>query len=138
MARLPTDRYLLQCIFDVYAADFPGPKDAGGTGLNDPFVPIDIHAIAKRVDMSPELVFGRLYFHLDHKYRYKHESGAITSLFQLQVGDKRHAVQFPYLASILAEKNQEFRRFAFSLGLSAVALGVSISSLIVSLAKAAQ
>ncbi len=135
---LLTDRYLLQCIYDMYLPDYPGPKDERGAGINDPYVPINIRAVAERVGMSPELVFGRLYFHLDHKYRYKHESGATTSLFQLQVGGKKHAVQFPYLAAVLAEKNQEFRRYALTLALSATALGVSLVSLAVSIAKAAQ
>ncbi len=138
MIKLPTDRFLLQCIFDMYARDYPGPKDERGAGVNDPYVPIDVHAVAKKVGMPPELVFGRLYFHLDQKYRYKHEGGATTALFQLKVGDKRHAVQFPYLAAILAEKNLEFRRYTLTLGLSTLALGVSVASLVVSFAKAAQ
>lgn len=137
MIKLPTDRYLLQCIFDMYVADYPGPKNARGVGLNDPYVPIDIPAVAMRVGMSQELVFGRLYFHLDQKHRFKHEGGATTSLFHLKVGEKRHAVQFPYLAAVLAEKNQEFRRYTLTLVLSAVALGVSIASLIVNLSKSA-
>ena len=122
----------------MYASDYPGPLDERGGGQNDPYVPIDINAVARRAGMSPELAFGRLYFHLDQKYRYKHEGGATTSLFQLHVGSKRHAVQFPYLASILAEKNQEFRRFSLSLALSAIALRLSFASLFLSIAKSAQ
>ena len=133
--RLPTDRYLLQCIYDMYQADYPGPKAAAGPGANDPYVPINVHAVAAKVGMSPELVFGRLYFHLDQKYRYKHDNGVTVSLFTLKVEEKRHAVQFPYLASILAAQNQEFRRFAVGLTMSSVALGVSLVSLLVSILK---
>jgi hypothetical protein len=133
--KLPTDRYLLQCIYDMYKADYPGPKDAAGRGLNDPYVPIDVRAVAAKVGMSPELVFGRLYFHLDQKYRYKQDNEVNVSLFSLKVGEKRHAVQFPYLASILASQNQEFRRFALGLGISCFALGVSVVSLLVSILK---
>ena len=132
---LPTDRYVLQCIFDMYKDQYPGKKGADGKGENDPYIAIDVRAVAEKIQCAPELLFGRLYYHLDQKHRYKQEDGTIVPLFYLQLGDKRHAVHFPYLASILAGQNQEFRRYALALGMSAAALGVSITSLVVSLAK---
>jgi hypothetical protein len=135
MTKLWTDRYVLQCIFDMYGSSYPGAKTASGSRENDPYVSIDIAAIARKLDCNPELLFGRLYYHLDRKYRYKQEDGALVALFHIQVGDKRHAVQFPYLASILAGLNQEFRRQWVPLGVSLFSLGVSLTSLIVSILK---
>jgi hypothetical protein len=135
MNTLPTDRFLLQCIFEMYKDSYPGRKGADGKGENDPYIAVDIPAIARKLDCTPELLFGRLYYHLDQKYRYKQENGSVVALFYLQVGEKRHAVHFPYLASILAGQNQEFRRYALALGMSAAALAVSITSLVVSLSK---
>ncbi len=133
MNKLPTDRYVLQCIFDMYQSSYPGQRTAGGRGENDPYISIDIPAIANKLACSPELLFGRLYYHLDQKYRYKQEGGDLVPLFYLQVSDKRHAVQFPYLASILAGLNQDFRRQAIAFGVSFISLGVSLASLAISI-----
>src|SRR5437667_302468 len=129
MNKLPTDRYVLKCIFDMYESSYPGPRTASGRGENDPYVAIDLQAVAEMLDCNAELLFGRLYYHLDQKYRYKQDDGVVVSLFQLKIDEKRHAVQFPYLASILAGFNQEFYRHALSLGISCAALGISVTSL---------
>jgi hypothetical protein len=132
---LPTDRYILQCIYDMYAAEYPGDMGANGKRVNEPYVPIDIRSVAKRVGMSPELLFGRLYYHLDQKHRYTQDNGALVSLFTIKVGDKRHAVQFPYLASILASQNQEFRRFLLGPSIAVFATGISLASLFIAVSK---
>jgi hypothetical protein len=133
MSMLPTDRHVLESIYKMYESSYPGPRSASGRGENDPYVEIDLQAVAKKLECNTELLFGRLYYHLDQKYRYKQDNGATVSLFQLQIGGKHHAVQFPYLASILAGFNQEFRRFVISLGVSFAALGISVASLLVSI-----
>jgi hypothetical protein len=102
MSVLPSDRAVLQCIYDIYKDSYPGPKSAAGKPENDPYIAIDVHAVAKKLECSPELLFGRLYYHLDKKHRYKQDDGSLVPLFYLKVGEKRHAVNFPYLASVLA------------------------------------
>jgi len=133
--KLPTDRYILECIFQMYERDYPGPTSISGRGENNPYVPVDLYAVAKEVGCSPELLFGRLYFHLNQKHRYKQENRTDISLFELNVENKGHSVQFPYLASILAGLNQEFRRQLITYGVSFTALGISIASLAVSILK---
>jgi hypothetical protein len=112
--KLPTDRRVLECIFEMYEASYLGASRA-----NDPYVAIDVGAVAKELECSPELLFGRLYYHLDQKYRYRQDNGSVVSLFQIQIGGKRHAVQFPYLSAILAGLNLEQRRILISIGMSA-------------------
>jgi hypothetical protein len=133
--KLPTDRFVLECIFEMYESSYPGPRLSSGAGENDPYVAIDIQAVAKKLGCDPELLFGRLYYHLDQKYRYKQDGGAIVALFHLRVGEKLHAIQFPYLASILAGLNQDFRRQAIAFAVSFAALGMSIASLIFSVLR---
>ena len=136
MNELPTDRRVLECIFEMYESSYPGTKSVPGrSGENDPYVAIDVPAIAARLGCSPELLFGRLYYYLDQKHRYKQDNGSIVPLFHLEVGGKRHAVQFPYLASILASFNQEHNRFLISLVVSILALVLSVASLVVSIVK---
>ena len=130
--KLPTDRRVLECIYQMYESSYPGTNRE-----NDPYVAIDVKAVARELGCSPDLLFGRLYYHLDAKHRYKQDNGELVSLFQIQIGGKRYAVQFPYLASILAGLNLEQRRLLISVGMSAAALAISIASLAVSLFKLA-
>ena len=135
MNKLPTDRKVLQCIYDMYESSYPGAKVGAGGGENDPYIAIDVPAVAARLKCKPELLFGRLYYDLDFKHRYKQEGGALVPLFYLKVGEKRHAVHFPYLAGILAGHNQEHRKQLWSLGISVVALVLSVGSLAVNFFK---
>jgi hypothetical protein len=119
--RLHTDREILRCIYDTYVEQYP---DAG-----DPHVSIDVRAIAQKLGCRPELLFGRLYHDLRHRYRFIDEVHKLqTSLFEMTVGDKSHAVHFPVLVAVLAEKESEHRRARWSLGISVIALIVAIAS----------
>jgi len=129
MKKLPTDRKVLRCIYEMYEAEYPGPAGADGRGSNDPYVPVDVKAVAARLNCSPELVFGRLYYHLDAKHRYKQDSGALVSLFHLNFKDRGHSVHFPYLASILAGFEEEHQKLFWSMVFSISALAVSVISL---------
>lgn len=130
MSALSTDRHILRCIYDLYESSYPG-KDLGEIrGRNDPYLPIEISTVASRLGCTPEMLFGRLYYHLDAKYRYKQDNEAQVNLFSILVGSKRHCVNFPYLAAVLAEKDAEHRRQLWSLGLSIAALILSVASIV--------
>ena len=81
MSKLPTDRQVLRCIYEMYDAAYPGVPPGEVRGENDPYLSIDVYAVAKLLDCKPELLFGRLYYYLDAKHRYKQENGALVSLF---------------------------------------------------------
>jgi hypothetical protein len=132
MSRLPTDREVLRCIFEMYEPAYPGEKN-GRKGVNDPYVPIDLPTVAAKLDTKPELLFGRLYFHLDAKHRYQQGSGAWVNLFLLNFEDKGHSVHFPYLAAILAGHDQEYRKQFWSMAFSTLALVLSVASLVTNL-----
>ncbi len=135
MKRLPTDRQILKCIFEMYESEYPGIPVGSTRGENDPHLPIDVRAVAKRLGCNAELLFGRLYYHLDHRYRYKQDSGSLVPLFSLQAGTKRHTINFPYLVAVLAEHQQEYRNRLWSLGISIVAIVLSVASLAVNFYK---
>lgn len=131
-AALPTERQVLRCVYDTYEASYPGE----GTGVSSTFIPIDIKAVAGQLGCKPELLFGYLYFHLDHKYRYPTGENSHVCLFAPQAGELRHAVNFPYLAAILAAQDQEHSKFAWSLGVSLVALALSVGAIVAQLVTA--
>jgi hypothetical protein len=132
MNKLPTDREILKCIYTMYESSYPGVP----VGANDPHLQIDISAVAKRLKCKSELLFGLLYYHLDAKHRYKKDSGANVGLFELNVGNKHHAVNFPYLAAILANHNLDHRRQLWSVGLSLLALALSAGAIVAQIATA--
>ena len=129
MSKLPTDRQVLRCIFEMYESSYPGKASDQGAGENDPYLAIEIAEVAKRLDCKQELLFGRLYYYLDAKHRYKQENGAIVSLFHLNLQGKRHCVHFPFLASILAGHEEEHKRHSWSLAISIVALVLSVGAI---------
>jgi hypothetical protein len=127
---LPTDREILRCIFEMYEPAYPGKEPGEARGKNDPYLPIKVPEVASRLGCSPEMLFGRLYYHLDAKYRYTQDNDAYVHLFSLKVGAERHCVNFPYLAAVLAEKDEEHKRQLWSLRVAIVALVLSVASII--------
>ena len=130
MKSLPTDLKILKCIFEMYEPDYPGKENGEVRGKNDPYLPIDVSKVASRLGCSPEMLFGRLYYHLDAKHRYSQDDGAKVHLFSLRVGSIMHCVNFPYLAAVLAEGNAEHKRQLWSLAVSITALVLSIASIV--------
>jgi hypothetical protein len=115
----------------MYESSYPGAPMAAGSGENDPFMPIEISAIANKLKYKPELLFGRLYYFLDAKHRYKQENGAHVSLFLLNCKGLGHCVHFPYLVSILAGHEEEHRKQSWSLAISVVALVLSLAAIFI-------
>ena len=136
MNKLPTDREVLKCIYAMYESSYPDVPAGEARGANDPHLQIDISAVAKRLKCKPELLFGLLYYHLYAKHRYKKDSGANVGLFELNVGNKHHAVNFPYLAAILANHNLDHRRQLWTVGLSLLALALSAGVIVAQIVTA--
>jgi hypothetical protein len=135
MSNLPTDHEILSCIYEMYRTSYPGKPAGSERGENDPYMPVNLRQVAARLSCNPELLFGRLYYHLDAKHRYKQDNGALVSLFYLNFQGKGHSVHFPFLAAIVAGMNQEHRKTFWSLAFSALALVVSVASLVTTVLK---
>ena len=130
-AKIPSERQILRCIYQMYMPQYP--FEAGPDHLGEVMVPIDVPAVAERLGMNKYLLFGYLTTHLDHKWRYKNGNNSYVSLFEPNVGNLRHAINFPYLAAILADHDNEHSKFAWSLGVSLVALALSVGAIIAQL-----
>lgn len=128
--KIPTEREVLRCIYELYESSYPGNKP----GENDPYIAIDVNVVAEKLKSKPELIFGYLYYHMDAKHRYKLENVS-THLFTLAAGEKRHAVNFPYLAAILANHDLEHRRQLCSIALSIFALILSAGAVVAQMAS---
>jgi hypothetical protein len=132
MKRPPTDREILKKIHKRYYKVF-GNFDRDSTNperASKIYVPIACEVIAQDLGVDPDIIFGRLYYHLDKKYGYTQTDGAQVHLFAFAVGKDRHAVNFPLLSAVLAELEQTWIRFTVPLIISLFALLISVLSLI--------
>ena len=121
--KLHTDRAILRCIFDMYASEYPAK--------GDPWLPIDVAAVARKLGCSHELLGGRLLHDLSHRFRYREEFGTKrvhTPLFEKNVGSLRDCVNFPYVAAMLAGMDAEYKRNSLTWLLSVVAIVISLAS----------
>src|SRR6185437_6646058 len=74
---IPTERELLRCIYNMYESSFP----VEGPSIGKVMVEIDIEAIAKKLGCDKHILFGYLFYHLDHKYRYSTGENSSVHLF---------------------------------------------------------
>lgn len=131
MRRPPTDLKILRLIHKRYLAAF-GNFDASALEPDRSskiYVPIDCAEVAKSLKVDPDIVFGRLYYHLDKKYGYTNSDGSRVHLFAFAIGTDRHAVNFPLLSAVLAELEESAFRFNAPFVLSAAAILLSILAL---------
>jgi hypothetical protein len=127
----PSDLHILSAIYHRYVEAFTDTAEKSTESLFKVYHPIDVRAVAKELGMNRHILFGRLYYHLDAKYRYKDDNDVWTHLFAMKVGDQRHCIHIPYLSAIVSEREREWRRYAVSLAVSAIAIVISLISLFV-------
>ncbi len=115
MKPIPTDLELLNAIYYRYYETFARYSDDESSRSSKIFVPIDIDQIANSMKIDSDIIFGRLYYHLEEKYGYKQEgSGSTVHFFAMAVGKDHHCINFPYAASVLADLRNENRKFQIS------------------------
>ncbi len=135
MTKLSTDREILDCIYEMYAADFHAnqqkPNDEVGNRI---YLPIDVRAVASKLGDDPHVLFGRLYYHLAHKYGYKKDEVTRVDLFTFKIGDQLHCINYPYLAAILSDHKSQHSENVKTFWLSIAALIVSVLSALATVA----
>jgi hypothetical protein len=109
-------------------------------GLPAPiFLQIDIQQIATNLGVPEQMVFGRLYYHLDPRYAQEPDPSAgrtaRKSFFEIRVGDLVNAINFPLLEAVLAGLWQERRRDLWVTGIALVSIAISLAALFVSIAR---
>ncbi len=123
--KTPTDLEILNAIYERYYDAFVADVAARSAKI---LVPIDSAAIAAKLGVDPDIVFGRLHYDLQRRYGYKNNDGSEVVFFTLAAGTDKHCVNFPFLASVLAQLREEHYKHR----LNVLALVVSIVSLAVS------
>lgn len=125
----PSDLKILNVIYKLYYEEFKNfaqESDVQNGRVSKIHVPIDCKMIARELGVDSDIVFGRLYYHLEQKYGYKRDDDNKVAFFSLGVGPDRHCVNFPLLASVLAGLQEESSKFKWATVLSFIAVLISI------------
>lgn len=133
MKKPPTDLEILEDIYKCYYSTFISFSREKPNRSTKVYVPIDIEAIAKRFKVDPDIIFGRLYYHLESKYGFAKSDDSKVHFFALQAGSDKHSVQFPLLAAVIASLREERNKHLLATWLSIAAIIISLGSLVVSL-----
>lgn len=130
MARaIPTDQALLAKIYERNLATFSAHTEDNKIRQTKIWVPIDIQALGKTFRCDPELIFGRLYYHFNGKFGSTSGDGDEVRFFHMRLGSDKHVVNFPLLASVLADLQDDHKRFKVSTRLASLSLVVSSISI---------
>jgi hypothetical protein len=133
MKKLPTDLKILKAIYEKYYEEFANYSKGKIERATKILVPIDIKAISSEMDVDPDIIFGRLYYHMNTKYRHKQDDGSLVEFFALKAKDDIHCVNFPYLASILADLDDKDTKYTNTLIASAISIFIALASFFMSL-----
>ena len=133
MARIPTDLQILNEIFNRYYEAFDAYDEDESIRSSKVHVPIDIYEIGKRFGVDEDIIFGRLYYDMDQRYGYTQRDDVRVPFFSMRSGGDRHCVNFPYMASVLANLRDQHNKYRLATGMSilslvmaSVSFGVSI------------
>lgn len=139
--RLPTDMQILRVIYDHYYNEYAAFGTTESPRATKILVPIDIDLIARKLKVDNDIVFGRLYYHLEQKYGYWKDEDKRTKVvfFSKRIANSgkanQHVINFPLLASVLADMQYQYRQYQVATIVSVVSLAVAIVSIAVSLFK---
>jgi hypothetical protein len=132
MSRTPTDLQILNTIHDRYYDEYVRFDEDSPSRSSKIFVPIDIEGIARELDVDPDIVFGRLYYHLEKRYGYEVEENVRLHFFTPRLGKDRNAIHFPYLSSVLSDLRSQNRKYVVATSMAGVALLISVVSFCIS------
>ena len=123
----PSDRKILSTIYDTYYKQFETFALGAENGrTSKTLMPIDCKMIAQKLKVDGDIVFGRLYYHLQEKYGYTRQDSSKVAFFTLMAGGDRHCINFPLMASVLAGLEEERSKFQLATWLSTFAIVISI------------
>ena len=123
-----TDLKILQTIYTKYYSEFKNMK----TNKTKFYIPIDCKEIAKELNIDGDIIFGRLYYHMDKKYSYTQDDGSKVHFFTMNIENNKKHINFLLLDAVLADMKESRNRYLYPFGISIIALVMSFFSIVVS------
>jgi len=136
MKRPPTDLEILEEIYRRYYEVFSEYSKDSPSRDTKVYVPIDIRAIADHFGVDGDIVHGRLYYYLDHKYSIVRGDGSKVPFFRFvenTTPQSRDQVQFPVLASAIASLRESRNQFLWATALAGASFLIALLAFIVSI-----
>lgn len=131
MKKVPTDLQILNAIYNQGYNQFMAFSKNNPDRSAKNFIPIDIAQIAKRFGVDVDIIFGRLYYHLEQKYGYKRSDNTKVAFFTLQAGADKNCINFPYMASVLANLRDREKKHSIAKNIAIFSLVIAIFSLVI-------
>ncbi len=128
MKKIPTDLEILTVIYNKYEDTFREYTREEPDRIARIRVPIDIHEVARECGVEEDMIFGRLYYHFNKKYSYKDEGGDRITFFS-SLKFEGMSVNFPLVASVLADLKTENLKFRIATAIASLAFAISLTSL---------
>jgi len=138
MKRPPTDLEILEEIYRRYYGEFSAYSPEDPERDSKVYVPINIREIAEHFGVDGNIVHGRLYYYLDHKYSIIKPNGGLVPFFRFvedTVPTSRHQVQFPILASAIASLREERNKFLWATWLAGASFLIALLAFAVSIGR---
>jgi len=134
--KIPSDYKILSMIYKNHYHEFLNYSEGDSSRSSKVYVPIDIQSIANELNVDGDIVFGRLYYHLEEKYSYQKSDDSWVHLFitKLPTGE-RHLINYPLMSSVLSGLKEERSKTMWSLIFSSCALAISLITLIFNMSK---
>jgi len=129
-----TDLELLETIQKEYADDYLKSMNDAKLGLKNTrfYIPIDCKKIAQKMKVEEDIIFNRLYFHLNKKYSYKDEidKNKIVYFFTFnELKDAKRCINYGYLCSVLADLKDNRKQEYITRAIAIVSILISIIAL---------
>lgn len=130
MDEIPTDLEILEDIYYRYHDDFRKYAKKEPDRIARIRVPIEVEDVAAACGVEEDMIFGRIFYHFNKKYSYTNSDGEVTTFFTTEKFEGL-SVNFPLVASVLADKYAEKKQHETLLFISGTAVVLSIVSLLV-------
>jgi len=132
MSRIPTDLEIMEELYERYFESFRKYATEDPDRIARIRVPINVQEVAEACEVEEDMIFGRIFYHFNKKYSYKDEKGNVTTFF---ITDKFEglSVNFPIVASVLADLRTEKRKTDNFLFISSTALTLSVIALLIAI-----
>ncbi|MCW9705386.1 hypothetical protein [Fodinibius salsisoli] len=127
---IPSDLEILEDIYYRYHKDFRKYAKKDPDRIARIRVPIEVEDVAEACGVEEDMIFGRIFYHFNKNYSYTNTDGEVTSFFSTEKFEGL-SVNFPLVASVLADKYDEKKKYETILLLVAIAVVISIVSLLV-------
>ena len=130
--KVPTDLQILSYIYDSYYSTFVSFQKEDDSRETKNYVPVDFDSIGENFNVDGDIIFSRLYYHMNRKFSYMHDDKTKVVFFTLRAGDDINCIHFPYMAAVLADLKYENKKFRTVTTIALVSLGISLIAITVS------